>query len=101
MPEAPTLATVATAPSASPAAAGPQSVVTPEQHAVAATAPAKVTPGSKAWAEMTAEQRHEHADQPPGYRDQHALVPRSRRMEACPGYWCIRQAPARGVVRRA
>jgi hypothetical protein len=36
----------------------PQSVVTPEQHAVAATAPAKVTPGSKAWAEMTAEQRH-------------------------------------------
>jgi hypothetical protein len=41
-----------------PAAAAPQSVVTPEQHAVAATAPAKVTPGSKAWAEMTAEQRH-------------------------------------------
>jgi hypothetical protein len=43
-----------------PEAAAPQSVVTPEQHAVAATslAPAKVTPGSKAWAEMTAEQRH-------------------------------------------
>jgi hypothetical protein len=41
-----------------PAAPVPQSVVTPEQHAVAATAPAKVTPGSKAWAEMSAEQRH-------------------------------------------
>jgi hypothetical protein len=40
------------------AAPGPQSVITPEQHAVAATAPAKVTPGSKAWAEMTADQRH-------------------------------------------
>jgi hypothetical protein len=40
------------------AAPGPQSVVTPEQHAVAATAPAKVTPGSKAWAEMAADQRH-------------------------------------------
>src|SRR5471030_3208290 len=40
------------------AAPGPQSVITPEQHVVAATAPAKVTPGSKAWAEMTAEQRH-------------------------------------------
>jgi hypothetical protein len=40
------------------APAAPQSVVTPEQHAVAATAPAKVTPGSKAWAEMTADQRH-------------------------------------------
>src|ERR1700675_4833687 len=44
------------APAAAPA---PQSVITPEQHAVAATAPAKVTPGSKAWAEMTPEQRHE------------------------------------------
>jgi hypothetical protein len=45
-------------PEVAAAAPGPQSVVTPEQHAVAATAPAKVTPGSKAWAEMTADQRH-------------------------------------------
>src|SRR5580692_2860448 len=55
MPDAPTLATAATTPSAAPPAAG--NPPAPVQHA-AAPAVAKVTPGSKAWAEMTAEQRH-------------------------------------------
>ena len=46
-----------------------------------------------------AEQRHEHADQSPGDRDQHALIPRARCMEVCRGYLRTRQTPTR--ARRA
>src|ERR1700688_2495503 len=52
MPDIPTLATTPT-PSAAPAAASSPAPAPSQQ-----TAPATVTPGSKAWAEMTQEQRH-------------------------------------------
>jgi hypothetical protein len=57
MTDTPTLATTPT-PSAAPAAGSPPaSAPVPAQHAAPASA-APVTPGSKAWAEMTQEQRH-------------------------------------------
>jgi hypothetical protein len=68
MPEVPVPATLATTASPPVPPTSPQSAITPEQHAVAATAPAKVTPGSKAWAEMTPEARHEQLRGPPNPR---------------------------------
>jgi hypothetical protein len=58
-----TLATIA-----SPAAAAPAQAPSAPQPAAAPAPAVKVTPGSKAWAEMTPEQRHDQLRGPPNPR---------------------------------
>src|SRR6202051_5174611 len=76
MPDIPTLATTPT-PSAAPAAASSPAPA-PSQQA----APAPVTPGSKAWAEMTTEQRHAQLRGPENPRARGHSPARDQREEA-------------------